>query len=92
MNKDTKQVGKNDKALHIADVVCSTFTNEKLEDMMNFWFDHYKVNGDSHYRDTTDFRIREIYWDKVVDRVIEDVNTEMTDEEVERLCDRLANL
>jgi hypothetical protein len=28
----------------------------------------------------------------VVDRVIEDVNTEMTDKEVEQFCDRLADL
>jgi len=81
------------QTLPIADVVvCSAFSDAELEDMMNTWFDHYQANGESHYSDTPDFRIREIYWDKVVDRVIEDVNTEMTDEEVERFCGRLADL
>jgi|AntDeeMinimDraft_6_1070357.scaffolds.fasta_scaffold09260_2 hypothetical protein len=84
-NTETKQCT-------IPSVVCSTFSNDELENMMGTWFDHYQANGESHYSDTPDFRIREIYWDKVVDRVIEDVNTEMTDKEVEQFCDRLADL
>jgi hypothetical protein len=73
-------------------VVCSAFSDGQLEDMINYWLDHYTANGDSHYSDTPDWKIREIYWDKIVSRVIEDVNTEMTDEEVDRFCDRLADL
>jgi hypothetical protein len=73
-------------------VVCSAFSDGQLEDMINYWLDHYTANGDSHYGDTPDWKIREIYWDKIVSRVIEDVNTEMTDEEVDRFCDRLADL
>jgi len=74
------------------DLVCSEFSDADLENMINHWLDHYTKNGDSHYDDSPDWRIREIYWDKIVDRVIEDVNTEMTDEEVERFCDRLGSL
>jgi hypothetical protein len=73
-------------------VVCSAFSDGQLEDMINYWLDHYTANGDSHYSDAPDWKIREIYWDKIVSRVIEDVNTEMTDEEVDRFCDRLADL
>lgn len=73
-------------------VICSNFSDSELETMMDNWFDHYQNVGDSHYVDTPDFRIREIYWDKVVDRVIEDVNIEMTDNEIEQFCNRLANI
>ena len=78
--------------LNIGAVVCSAFSDVQLEDMINYWLDHYTANGDSHYSDTPDWKIREIYWDKIVSRVIEDVNTEMTDEEIDRFCDRLADL
>jgi hypothetical protein len=78
--------------LNIGAVVCSAFSDGQLEDMINYWLDHYTGNGDSHYSDTPDWKIREIYWDKIVNRVIEDVNTEMTDEEIDRFCDRLADL
>jgi hypothetical protein len=92
MNTEKSKQESTEQALIIPVVVCSAFSDAELEDMMNTWFDHYQANGESHYSDTPDFRIREIYWDKVVDRVIEDVNTQMTDEEVERFCDRLADL
>lgn len=73
-------------------VIASAFSDTELENMINYWLDHYTANGDSHYSDTKDWRIREIYWDKIVDRVIEDVNIEMTDSEIEKFCDRLADL
>lgn len=73
-------------------VISSAFSDAELENMINYWLDHYTANGDSHYSDTNDWRIREIYWDKIVDRVIEDVNIEMTDSEIEKFCDRLADL
>ena len=67
-------------------------SDEELENMFNYWLDHYTTNGDSHYNDTPDWKIREIYWDKIVNRVIEDMNEEMTDEEIEEFCNRLADL
>jgi stalled ribosome rescue protein Dom34 len=73
-------------------VIASAFSNTELENLINYWVDHYTKNGDSHYSDTKDWKIREIYWDKIVDRVIEDVNIEMTDSEIEKFCDRLADL
>ena len=78
--------------LNIGAVVCSAFSDGQLEGMINDWLDHYTANGESHYIHTPDWKIREIYWDKIVTRVIEDVNTEMTDEEIDRFCDRLADL
>ena len=73
-------------------VIASAFSDAELESMIEYWLYHYTANGDSHYSDTKDWRIREIYWDKIVDRVIEDVNIEMTDNEIEKFCDRLADL
>lgn len=73
-------------------VIASAFSDAELETMINYWLDHYTANGDSHYSDTKDWRIREIYWDKIVDRVIEDVNIEMTDSEIEKFCYRLSDL
>ena len=78
--------------LNIGAVVCSAFSDGQLEDVINYQLDHYTANGDSHYSDTPDWKIREIYWDKIVSRVIEDVNTEMTDKEIDRFCDRLTDL
>jgi hypothetical protein len=80
------------KPLDKTTVIASAFSDAELENMINYWLDHYTANGDSHYSDTKDWRIREIYWDKIADRVIEDVNIEMTDREIEKICDRLANL
>ena len=76
----------------ITAVIASAFSDSELENLINYWLDHYTANGDSHYSDTKDWRIREIYWDKIVDRVIEDVNIEMTDSEIEKFCDRLSDL
>lgn len=68
------------------------FIDIQLEDMINEWSEYYEKNGDSHYNDTPDWRIREIYWDKIVDRVIEDLDIELSDDEIDQLCDRLSNL
>jgi len=92
MNKEQNLENSTEQALTIPVVVCSAFSDAQLEDMINYWLDHYTANGDSHYSDTKDWKIREIYWDKIVSRVIEDVNTEMTDEEIDKFCDRLADL
>jgi hypothetical protein len=83
---------KDNQPSSLGAVVCGAFSDGQLEDMINYWLYHYKANGDSHYIDTPDWKIREIYWDKIVSRVIEDVNTEMTDKEVDLFCDRLADL
>jgi hypothetical protein len=88
MNTDSNT--KKPCAIH--DVVCSAFTDATLEDMINHWLNHYTSNGDSHYSDTPDWKIREIYWDKIVDRVIQDLDTELSDEEIDKFCDRLADL
>lgn len=90
MNTDNKK--EQNEQCTIPDVVCSAFTDTTLEEMINYWLDHYTANGDSHYSDTPDWKIREIYWDKIVDRVIQDLDTELSDDDIDRFCDRLANL
>lgn len=60
--------------------------------MINYWLDHYTIYGDKHYSDTPDWKIREIYWDNIESRVIEDMNIEMSDDELNRLCERLSRL
>lgn len=67
-------------------------TDEELESMINFWLDHYINNGDSHYLDTKEDRIREIYWEKIIDRVIDDNGEEMTDAELDLFIERLNNI
>lgn len=90
MNTDSKNT--ETKQCTIPSVVCSAFTDATLEEMINYWLNHYTANGDSHYSDTPDWKIREIYWDKIVDRVIQDLDTELSDNEIDRFCDRLADL
>lgn len=84
MDKNTEHKNSTTEICNISD--------SDLENMIDFWLEHYIRYGDSHYNDTTDSKIREIYWDKIVGRVIEDVNIEMSDKEIEKFCDRLSNL
>jgi hypothetical protein len=67
-------------------------SDAELESMINFWLDHYIANGDSHYSDTREDIIREIYWDKIIDRVIESNDEEMTEDELEIFVERLNNI
>lgn len=57
-----------------------------LETNFYWWLDHYTSHGGSHYNDTPDWKIREIYFDKVVDRLLEEL-PENTD--VELLINKL---
>lgn len=67
-------------------------TDSELESIINYWLEHYTKNGDSHYSDTSEDRIREIYWDKIVERVIESNDEEMTDQELDDFVERLNNI
>lgn len=67
------------------------YTDAELEEYMHYWLDHYTATGDSHYPDTSPERIVEIYWDRAVGRVIDDLE-EMTEEEADIICERLENL
>lgn len=92
MGKEQNLENSTKQALTIPVVVCSAFSDATLEEMIDYWLNHYTANGDSHYNDTPDWKIREIYWDKIVDRVIQDLDTELSDEEIDKFCDRLADL
>lgn len=78
--------------MEIRHSICDIYSDSELENMINYWLDHYTRNGDSHHYDTSDSRIREIYWDKILSRVLEDVDIEMDDKEIERFCNMLSDL
>lgn len=71
-------------------VIGSAYSDADLEDRVNYWLDHYTRYGESHYADTKDWRILEIYWDRILDRVLNEL--EITDEEVEPMADRISAL
>jgi hypothetical protein len=60
-------------------------TDEQLETDFNYWLDHYIKNGDRHYSDTPDWKIIDLYYDNIVERVLENYPEEETDEVIERL-------
>lgn len=62
------------------------YPNCKLETNFYWWLDHYNSCGDSHYSDTPDWKIREIYFDKIVDRLLEELPE---DTDVELLIGKL---
>lgn len=66
-------------------------TDEELQGAYYFWLDHYITYGDGHYSDTPDWKIAEIYFDKIVERILEDL-PEMDDEQEEVLIEKLSNL
>lgn len=66
-------------------------TDEQLISDFTYWLYHYTSNGDRHYSDTKDWKIVELYYDQIVDRVLEGL-PEMTDDENEDIVERLNNL
>jgi hypothetical protein len=71
-------------------VISRAYSDADLQDRVNHWLDHYTRCGESHYADTKDWRILEIYWDRILDRVLNEL--EITDEEVEPMADRISAL
>jgi len=71
-------------------VVGSAYSDADLQDRVNYWLDQYTKYGDSHYADTTDWRILEIYWEKILDRVLNEL--EIEENEVEPMADRISGL
>jgi hypothetical protein len=63
----------------------------ELEIAFYHWLDHYTKNGDKHYSDTPDWKIIELYYDYIVDRVLEGF-PEMSDEENEKIVERLSSM
>lgn len=72
-------------------VIRKKFTDEGILDMVEYWFEHYKSVGDSHYNYSNHHRILAIYWGKIIDRVLEDLDTELTDNQIERVCNWINN-
>jgi hypothetical protein len=65
-------------------------TDSELIDNFNWWLDYYTKSGDKHYNDTKDWKIQELYYDLIVDRVINEICEE--DGTEEELIERLNNL
>jgi len=57
-------------------------TDKELTENFNWWLDHYTKNGDKHYSDTKDWKIIELYYDLIIDRVFESLPM-MNDEEID---------
>jgi len=57
----------------------------ELESNFNWWLDHYTSHGDKHYSDSPDWKIVELYYDLIVDRVLENYTEEDSDYIIERL-------
>jgi hypothetical protein len=89
MNTDSKKT--ETEQCTIPSVVRSAFTDDEIRNMVDNWFDHYRNVGDSHHQDTPDFRIIEVYWDKVIDRLLDDLGIELTDKQIDDFCDWLAD-
>lgn len=66
-------------------------TDEELQGAYYFWLEHYTIHGDKHYTDTPEWRIEEIYFDKIVDRILQDL-PEMDDEDEEALIEKIRNI
>ena len=66
-------------------------TDIELETAFNHWLDHYTKNGDKHYEDTPDWKVQDLYWDNIVDRVLSNLPL-MTDEENEQIIIRLTEM
>lgn len=66
-------------------------TDEELNSMYLWWLEHYTAHGEKHHADTPESKIVEIYFDKIVERILEDL-PEMDDEQEEVLIEKLSNL
>ena len=66
------------------------YTDAELIEMVNYWVDHYTRNGDMHYADTKYERIVEIYWDRIIERVANELVG--TDSQVDAICERINNI
>jgi hypothetical protein len=71
-------------------VIGSAYSDADLKERVNYWAQHYTKYGESHYADTTDFKILETYWDKILDRVLNEL--EIEEHEVEPMADRISAL
>lgn len=75
---------------NIGAVIGSAYSDADLQDRVNHWLDHYTKYGESHYANTKDWRILEIYWDRILDRVLNEL--EIEEHEVEPMADRISAL
>lgn len=65
--------------------------DSELENNYNHWLEHYTKNGDKHYSDTPDWKIKELYHDIITERLLNEL-PEMTDEQNDALIDRINNI
>jgi len=63
-------------------------TDKEIVASFEYWLTHFAGNGSKHYKDTPDDRLREIYWDDIVERVMEGMEGEESEiiAKIETLC------
>lgn len=71
-------------------VICSAYTDDDLKFRVNHWLDYYTNYGNKHYSDTKDWKIFEIYWDEILDRVLNEL--EIEENETEAMSNRISAL
>lgn len=65
--------------------------DKELEDSMNYWFEHYQVNGWRHCGEISFEKVIEIYWEQALDKTLQDL-PEMTDSEQEKVIERIEKM
>lgn len=73
-------------------IVNDFFTDEKLIELMNNLFDYYKNNGSFHFKDEQDYVIIRIYYDRMLEKIIDDVEIELNEDDQEILIAHIENI
>jgi hypothetical protein len=66
------------------------YSDAYLQRRVNFWHYYYKVYGEKHSDDTADWKIILIYWDRIVNMVLSEL--EIQEHEVEPMSNRISAL
>ena len=62
----------------------SAYSDADLQDRVEHWLDYYTKYGDRHYADTKDWKIFEIYFGVILEKVLEEL--ELEEKEVEQMA------
>jgi len=63
-------------------------TDQEIQNSFQYWLEHFARNGYRHYADTPEDRLPEIYWDDIIERMLEDIEGEESEiiTRIETLC------
>ena len=81
------------------------YSDETLIDWMDNWLEYYRKYGESHYSDTKECKLVEIYYDKILTRVLDEVaddifnnsenefyTTKQEDDFIENISERISGI